>query len=250
MSTPRVFSESELAVGKAVKLSAEDSHHLSTVLRLGIGDEFRLIERKSGREFSARIDSETPPLKATITAEHANATTTSRVKTLCLALLKGERGDLVIEKACELGVHKIIVYSAERSIVQLGDGQAQANKLARWNKIALAAAKQCKRTSIPEILYEPNLTSLFKQLSETKASEDRLLCCSLSAGALELRKLRPATGYVHLLVGPEGDLTPTEEEALVKFGFELVNLGPNTLRAETAAIAAVAMAQGVWGSIS
>ena len=82
-------------------------------------------------------------------------------------------------------------------------------------------------------------------LGELEESTDRRLCASLHAGAVSLRNVVPLAGYVHLLIGPEGDLTEAETSQAIEHGFELVRLGPYILRAETAAIAGIAMLQGI-----
>jgi 16S rRNA (uracil1498-N3)-methyltransferase len=167
------------------------------------------------------------------------------VHSLVFALCKGDHNDEVCRKATEFGVHNVIFWQSARSVVRLA-GKDRAAKLERWTKIAESACAQSGQPRAPKITLCLSEAELFSALASVKLPGDRLLCCSLSSGAAQLRSLdRPENG-VHLLVGPEGDLTPEEEQALAKFGFEPVTLGRSRLRAETAAVAAIAAVECLW----
>lgn len=170
----------------------------------------------------------------------------SPVASICCALLKSDHNDLVCEKACELGVESIIFWQAEHSVVQIKDG-AEAKKLDRWKRIAESAAKQSKKTEIPPVELATSLEKLVTLIDRRSLPGDLRLCCSLSPEAKPMSQVLTAGGRVHLVVGPEGDFSPKEEEALCKQGFLRVALGPHVLRSETAAIAAVAMVQAIAG---
>jgi len=174
----------------------------------------------------------------------------ARLGTLAFALSKGPKNDLVCEKACELGAQRIIFWQAARSVVRLEPAKREgAARLRRWLRIAEAAAKQSGRNSVPQVLLLRNSQELLAVLRDSYSPKDICLCCSLSSSAVPINKLERPPGLAHLLVGPEGDLTAQEEETFIKYGFQLVSLGPFILRSETAAIAALGLIQGLWGNV-
>ena len=230
-------------------LSQQDSHHLKTVLRLKEGAALTAVCKNSGREFSAIVVRTAGQVSIKIISDAANEHIRSRVKSLCFALTKGSRNDWLCEKACELGVRQIVFWQAQRSIVSVKSGEEKSRKLARWSRLAESAAKQSGKDYLPQVRLALDLNELFSSLDEISSPQDRRFCCSLSAEAKQLRLLPTPCAFVDIAVGPEGDLTREEEAVFQKRGFELVSLGPFVLRSETAAIAAIAMTQGLWGSV-
>lgn len=248
MRAPRIFIQlPDAAVGQEITPSQEDARHLTQVLRLETGAQLTVVERTSGREFTSFITTLTP-LRAKLANVKEERAQRSRVATLSFALCKGEHNDLVIEKCCELGVKSIILWQAERSVVRL-DHKDHSNKLARWQRIAESAAKQSSRTSIPEVRLLSGLQAVLELITAEAAPADIRLCCSLAPEACAIRTLSTPTGFAHIMIGPEGDFTETEHTSLTNSGFIPVTLGPTILRAETAAIAAVAMVNGLWGEL-
>ncbi len=249
MRVPRIFINLEQpaqdACGLELKPTPSDAHHLSKVLRLGVGAQLVAIDRESRREFGAFITT-TDPVTIRIASEQAITTSRARVASVCFALCKGEHTEIVIEKCTELGVETIALWEAERSVVKIAVSDS-SKKLARWQRIAETAAKQCRRREIPKLLLARDLTQLLDLLTPIRAPGDLSLCCSLMPMAQPLRDIPKTDGAVHFVIGPEGDLTDQEHSALLNSGFTPVTLGSTILRAETAAIAAVAMANGLWG---
>ena len=233
--------------GTRITLSPEDAHHLRDVLRLSPGNTVTAINAATRRRYTARVaEASRHAVVLELLDEAVSGERRSRVASLIFALTKGERTDLVCEKACELGVEHIILWQADRSIVRIEPGD-RARKEARWARILESAARQSDRNEVPALHLALTRGELLKTLDTIAEAGDRFLTCSLAAGAVELRELPRPAGRVHLLVGPEGDLTPEEERTIMERHFELVSLGPLVLRSETAALAAVAMANGVWG---
>ena len=162
---------------------------------------------------------------------------------LLQALIREQKMDLVVEKGTELGVMRIVPVSVERSVVKLARN-AVPGRIERWRRIALGAVKQCGGCWIPEIC--PVMT-LEDALSDAKSADIRLV------GSLEpdARPLRPVLEKARadrartacILIGPEGDLTPSELAAAKRSGFTAISMGPAVLRAETAAIGMVAIAR-------
>ena len=236
-----------LASGQAITLEGDDLHYLRDVVRAKAGDEICLLDRGGNH----------PPAKAEI--ESLQKTGTLRIKELiekigareqpvrglAFALCKGERNDLVAQKLTELGLARIVFWQADRSIVRL-DVKGAANRLERLRRIVEGAAEQSGQHSVPEVFLCGSLAEALAALRDGAPAESRYLCCSLSPDARPLHECITDHAALHLVIGPEGDLSPEEENALVAASFDLVNLGPSVLRSETAAIVAAAMSQALW----
>lgn len=232
---PRLFVDPERlgAVGGELPLRGPEHHYLVHVLRGRPGDKVTLLDG-SGREVTARIaGAEGTVLE--LVAEKRAAGEGPRV-TLLLGLLKGEKFDLVVQKATELGVCRIVPLRCARSVARPDDARAAARR-ARWERIARAAAGQCRRPQLPEIAAPQDPGPALAM----EAAELRLV---LWEGALRqpLRDLLPAPlpATIAVLVGPEGGLADEEVRRAEECGYLACGLGPRILRAETAAIAVLA----------
>lgn len=232
-------------------LSLEETRHLRDVLRLRTGDEIYVFDG-AGREFHCAV--ETIGKNSTdvrVISEVQPASPESPLNlTLAIALLKGEKFDLVIQKATELGVRRIIPLGTDRSDVRLSDEREQ-KRVTRWRRIALEAAKQAGRAFVPGVTSPLSLNSL---LASGLEGDDLLTVTRLMFSEREGRSLadhsndfaeRPA-GII-AVVGPEGGWADEELELGRDAGWEIVTLGGRTLRAETAAIAIVALLQHRFG---
>ncbi|MFM1847385.1 MAG: hypothetical protein RL417_859 [Pseudomonadota bacterium] len=228
-------------------LDDEASHHTRDVLRLRAGDAVTAIDTASRQRYGATITDLWPVVVLRLERELPHPARASRVKTLIFALCKGERNDVVCQKGCELGADRILFWQAARSIVRIESPRDRDKKLERWSKIALAAAQQSNRSDVPSVGLALSTEELLAELRGGSATGDALLVCSLESDAREFRHISPPSGGVHLAIGPEGDFTPAEYAALKELGFLPVSLGPRVLRAETAAIAAIAAVNAVWG---
>ncbi len=250
----RVFFETqELDNGDAqlreVELSSRDSHHLKHVLRVSPGALVTAVNRSSGREYEAFVATLHPVVTVKFVSVKSGKVTMGRVASLSFALMKGGHNDLVVEKASEFGVRHLVAWQAGRSVARLSDAKSIHAKQTRWQRIAESAAKQSGKNFVPCIHFIPEgVGGVLELLGRVGSEADAFLCCSLSPRAKELRFLAPPYGQAHVVVGPEGDFSPQEEAALDEKGFQFISLGPFILRAETAAIGAVAMVQGVWGN--
>jgi 16S rRNA (uracil1498-N3)-methyltransferase len=222
------------------RLSDRDRHHVEQVLRLRRGDSITAVDNRAGRAFVASLGDEGEIIlgQELISA----AALKNRIRTLCFALCKGDHNELIIEKATELGVENIALFHAERSLPTFESAHA---KLERWNRIAEAAAKQCHRLQIPSLQIFPALGEF---LASRSTPECALVVASLEKGAAEARSLPDPNRQVDVVIGPEGDLSPAEYQQIHAHRGIAITLGPTILRSETAAIVAIAMLQGVWGS--
>jgi 16S rRNA (uracil1498-N3)-methyltransferase len=149
-----------------------------------------------------------------------------------------------VQKAVELGVTAIHPLAAARSVVRLA-GERAAKRVAHWQAVAVSACEQSGRNRVPPVAPVAELAAWLARSSAGGAGTLRLLLSP--AGATGLRDLpRPAASII-LLAGPEGGFTPEEEAAALHCGFTPVRLGPRVLRTETAAVAALAALQALWG---
>jgi 16S rRNA (uracil1498-N3)-methyltransferase len=162
--------------------------------------------------------------------------------TLAQGISRGERMDVVVQKATELGVKRIVPVLAARTVVRLNAAQA-ANRLRHWRAIAVAACEQCGRNRLPEIT--PPMTLQAFLVSDLP---DGLRLLLQPDGGLKARDL-PADTAATLLIGPEGGLSDAERTAALAAQFRGLSLGPRILRTETAALAALAVIQQRLGDL-
>lgn len=239
----RVYADTALHGPGRATLTGPAAAHVSRVLRLRAGDAVTLfngdgwehpgvIAALRGDRVEVDLQARTPGLPDPPVAV-----------TLLQGIARAERMDLVIQKATELGVVRILPILAERSVVRLDERQA-ARKLGHWRAIAVAACEQCGRSRLP-VIEEP--CGLAAAMAAVATVGQRLV---LAPGATDaLAGLSADAGGVALLVGPEGGLTDAEESLAAAAGFLRRSLGPRILRTETAAIAAIAVLQASVGDL-
>ena len=232
-----------IADGKAF-LDGNDAHHLLRVLRVKKGDAIDI--GSMGRLYTGIIIAAADDKIELILTEVEREMEPPLDVYLLLGLTKGEKMDLVVEKATELGVFGIIPVGCQRSVVRLDEKQA-LKKTERWQRVAEAAAKQCRRARIPKIFPVCGLEDALKILPE----ECRLLVpweeetdCFFAAA---LQEAVPSAAA--LLIGPEGGLTEEEVAVFLERGGISLTLGPRILRSETAAIAALSILMYQWGDM-
>jgi 16S rRNA (uracil1498-N3)-methyltransferase len=233
------------------RVEGDDFRYLARVLRLAHGDELVLFDG-AGREASARVehvDGLTNHLILQVGEPRpvaARADGAARVVLLC-ALLKGEKMDLVVQKACELGAARLVPVQAARSVVKL-DAARGRSRTERWRKIAREAARQCGRADVLEVA---EVASLDDALAAAAAEEGARFVFHEGARTSPLAAALPATrvAQVTAAVGPEGGFTADEVEHARVHGFVPVGLGPRVLRAETAALAALAVLGWTLGDL-
>ena len=223
------------------ELTPEARHYLRDVLRLAPGDEVELFDGR-GAAWTARVGA---GFEALSLGARREAAAGGPAIHLLFALAKGEKVDLVVQKATELGVARLVPFAAERSVVRLEAGKG-AERAGRWRRIAEEAARQCGRADVPEVVAPAPLAEALAGVPPGF----RLLVLHGEGGApLRSLPLEGAPG-VAAVVGPEGGLTAAELDACGAAGAARASLGPRTLRAETAAIAVVALLQAAVGDLS
>ena len=241
MRLSRLYLEGALSSGSQVELSASAAGHVTRVLRLRAGAPVTLFNG-SGSEFAGRIEAvQGSKVTVQVGEERAIRRESPLLLTLAQGVSRGERMDLVVQKATELGATHLVPVLTERSIVKLAGEQAQ-RKLAHWRAIAIAACEQSGRNRPPQV---SPVVGFAQFLAGTAAEATRLILTPSSR--LRIPDVpRPAHG-VTVLVGPEGGLTEEEQERAVAAGFIGVRMGPRVLRTETAALAALTLLQREFG---
>ena len=254
MSRRRFYAEPEafLPAPGRVTLSEEESRHLRDVLRLRAGDEAYVFDGE-GREFACVVR-EAGGRRGGATLEVRGPAAPPSPEppvslTLVVALLKGEKFDLVVQKSVELGVGSVQPLLTKRSDVRLRDERDAAHRVERWRRLALEAAKQSGRARVPRVA--PPQT--FETLIASGPGADSLKVMFAERGGVGLGSLSPRAGTppteVAALVGPEGGWEGSEVELARGRGWAVVTLGGRTLRAETAAITACALLQHLFGDL-
>lgn len=242
MITPR-FHVPSAAPGARIALPEHSAHHARDVLRLRAGAEVRVFDGR-GAEFDAVLETVARhEVSGRITGAAVPRPESPLRVTLAMAPLKGDRMELAIQKATELGVAEV------RPVVTIRTDAAARPALKgarqeRWEKVASGAAEQCGRATVPVIA--PTVT--LAELMAAPPAGMRLVLLERDEGQPALAAL-PRPEAVTLLVGPAGGWEPVEIRRLAEAGFQAVSLGPRLLRAETAAIAALTAVQVLWGDL-
>lgn len=238
----RFFVPTVQIQGSRARINEDEFHHLRHVLRLQVGDAVTLRDEQ-GQEYYGTITA-LAPSSAEVSIHHHVSVAASRLHlTLALGLLKGQKMDLVIEKTTELGVDRIVPFTSAFTVAQLPT-ERQSERLSRWHRIAQSAAKQ-SGSGTPQI-FAPQT---FAQLCASVVSDTPTILLYEHERVTPLKVF--ATEH-HLLsslcviVGPEGGFAAEEIEQACKAGIRVLGLGPQTLRAETASIIAVALCRFLW----
>ncbi len=240
MSAPRFYIDHTLAPGARFSLPPGPARHAARALRLAEGDAITLFNGRGG-EYAARIDRIHKDDVAVSVTGFAGVERESRLRVmLAQGISSGERMDYTLQKAVELGVTAIQPIAARRSVVKL-TGERADRRVAHWQGVVASACEQCGRNQVP--IVAPPLT-LANWLGQK--APGRLLFLSPLAES-RLADLPVPTATDCLVAGPEGGFEADEIAALHAAGAVPVRLGPRVLRTETAALAALAAMQTLWG---
>ena len=218
-------------ISEEVTLTGDEYKHARNVLRLDVGDEVTLLDG-SGLEYAAIVArAEKGSLVLHVVGSCPSDREPNADVYLLVGALKGDKTELVVQKAVELGANKVGVFSSRYCAAYMNE-----NKIERLNRVAREAAKQCMRSRAPEIRYYENLQSA---LESAEAYENKLFACEFAnRSEIDLSALNGSTAIV---VGSEGGFSEKEFELSKQLGFSTVYLGKRILRAETAAISLMAI---------
>ena len=241
MSIPRFYYPAKLALGAIVTLPENVAIHASRALRLQSGDAATLFNG-DGNDYGCEL------LFIKQNTVTAKVKTLSRVDnesplkvTLAQAISSGDRMDFTIQKAVEMGVSVIQPIASQRSVVKL-TGERAEKRRGHWQNVVISACEQSGRALVQEVNAPLTLANW---LGTAPAFSARILLSP--AAALTLQELPVPQGKICLLIGAEGGLTPKELELAASQNFIPVRLGKRILRTETAALAALAAIQTLWG---
>ena len=212
------------------ELSGEEFEHAKNVLRLSVGDEVILLDN-SGKEYTAVIAQvEKKRMLLNIVREEVGEREAAADVCLLFGYLKNaDKNEFIVQKAVELGVRKIGVFSSAFSSAYMN-----ANKLERLNKVSKESAKQCLRATAPEVVYYDTLEKALASAKEYKYKNKLFACEFATESKCDIEGLQGATAIV---IGSEGGFSREEEELASGLGYSSVTLGKRILRAETAAVA-------------
>jgi 16S rRNA (uracil1498-N3)-methyltransferase len=242
---PIAFSDDR----KSVTLSAEETRHLRDVLRLRVGDEAFVFDGE-GREFHGSVSNtdRSSSVLGIIEATQPLSPESPLNLTLAVALLKGEKFDVVVQKAAELGVNCVVPLVTSRADVRIHNPDDAQKKQARWQRITLEATKQCGRAKLMKI--HPPIS--FAEFVAQPAVHNELCLIFSERNGISLARavdsIEPPAS-VKAIVGSEGGWTDEEIQQANTAGWRIVTLGGRTLRAETAAITVAALLQHRFGDL-
>jgi len=238
----RLFVERDLT-GDSLVLDEREAHYLGNVLRLQHGDELIAFNGR-GTERHATVGSlQRRGAVLELRASHTAVPESPLDLTLLQALPKADAMDLIVQKATELGIRRVVPVYGEFSVVKLDDERAE-RRVEHWRRIAQGACEQCGRHAPPQIETPSSLAASLAQLDPAAMK----LALDPGAETAFAAVAAPTHGLI-AAVGPEGGFGAADWRRLDAAGFKRVSLGARILRAETAAMAIGAIAQSRWGDL-
>lgn len=242
MREVRIYQQGDYQNGQQWELSLEAGQHVGVVLRMQVGDALTLFNGKNS-EFQAIIVS---VKKKQVMVQIISEQTINRESPLNIhlgqALSKGDKMELVVQKAVELGVYRITPLITERSVLKL-EGDRIVKKINQWQSIAIAACEQCGRNVVP-IIDAPISLNEFTNSIQTAAR-----WILHTEGNKTWRNYPLPAEEITLLIGPEGGFSDSEVQVAKERYFLPLSLGPRILRTETAAISVLSLLQAVSGDL-
>ncbi len=238
---PRFFVED--TERERITVTGADASHIALSLRMRVGEQVTLCG--GGKDALCELESITPEAVVCRVIETVPSSSEPDVRLrLFQAVPKGEKAEIIVQKAVELGVSEITFMLTERCISR-PDGKSFAKKLSRYNRIALEAAKQSGRSMVPQVSGMLSLT----QAAEQAAGFDSVVWCYEKGGCSFASMGLSAGSSIALLIGSEGGFSDTEADMLKEKGFKPVSMGSRILRCETAPLAAAAIIMNLTGNM-
>ena len=229
------------------RIDGQELAHLKRVLRLVPGDRITVFDDSGWEHEAVIVEISADRAEIEIIRSYEAGRESPLEVTLAVGLTKGEKMDLVVEKATELGVRTIVPFTSAFSVPKW-DAKKIAARTIRWQKIALSASKQSGRTRVPEILP----LCEFRALVERGSAEVLKLLFWENERHQSLRQAHEKfsrAASVLVVIGPEGGFDRQEAELARLHDFQSVGLGKRILRAETAAVTALSLVQFLWGDL-
>lgn len=241
MRNPRIHTSAPLQAGQTVILDDNAAHHVGKVLRMQPGQPLVLFNG-DGNNYPSELDEVgKKQVTAKVLRQEPSACEPRLKIVLGQVISKGDRMDYAVQKSTELGVDTIVPLTSERCDVRL-KGDREDKRIRHWQQVAISAAEQCGRATVPTIAPLASLSDWFEQ---SRACDLRLVLHHRTEQALD--QLHPPAQGIALLVGPEGGLSAAEIAMAQEQGFHPTAMGPRVLRTETAPVAAITLCQWLWG---
>lgn len=232
-TTPPVFLVDELPAGTHGELTGEEARHAATVRRMRAGERLVLSDgagNLAGCTITGVRSGRDATIEVSVDDRRSDPPPALRV-TVAQALVKGDRGELAVELATEAGADVLVPWRAARSVAKWDEGPRGAKALARWRSTVRSAAKQARRSRVPEVTEPAGTARLAERIRSAAGAV--LLDGAAECGLADLDL--PAGGEFVVVVGPEGGIAPEEFDVLIAAGARPVRLGPTVLRTSTAA---------------
>lgn len=221
------------------QVCGDEFKHAVSVLRLNVGDQIILCDN-SGIDYVCEISTiDKKGLSARLLREDKNEAECKNEVVLITGFLKGDKTELVVQKAVELGVRRIVIFDSEFSSAYMSE-----NKLLRLNKVSMEAAKQCGRSICPEVIY---CKSFLDALNEGVNCKNRFIAYENKTNYS--KHMSKMSGSTAVVIGSEGGFSMAEIDKAHEVGYEVVSLGKRILRAETACIAIIAVVMHELGEL-
>lgn len=244
MRTTRIHIDQPLDLGVDVALPPQAAEHVARVLRMNPGDAVTVFNG-DGHDYAATLIAVGKrDVTLRIDSRERVANESPLMLTLAQGVARGEKMDLIVQKATELGVARIVPVFTERSEVKLDPSRAE-KRLIHWRAVAASACEQSGRVRVPEVTPTQSLQAWIDNLEDDGTQRLALL----PEGTLRPRELTFGKTGGLLVVGPEGGLGDRDVATLKEAGFHGLRLGPRILRTETAGLAALAALQALHGDI-
>ncbi|MDG0968420.1 MAG: 16S rRNA (uracil(1498)-N(3))-methyltransferase [Porticoccaceae bacterium] len=242
MRTPRVYSKQSIKIGQQLSLDKSACNYLASALRMTEGQQIHLFNGEGG-EYKAEILKLNKNKGSVLVTQFILADRESPLQIhLAIGISRGERMDWLVQKATELGVQQVTPLFTGRTEVKLSEARVE-KKRGHWQKIAISACEQCQRNTIP-IIHKP---LNFDQWLRAPEKGHKVVLHHRTEKTIA--QLQNSPSQLMLLVGPEGGLSDTEINAALASGYIAAKIGPRVLRTETAPLAAISIAQSLWGDM-
>tara|TARA_R110001592_G_scaffold179781_2_gene421687 strand:+ start:4407 stop:5147 length:741 start_codon:yes stop_codon:yes gene_type:complete len=244
MRIPTIYTETELKENEETELESSSAHHIANVLRMKQGDQVMLFNG-SGWFFSASITVSSKKHVSVFIDSSEKAHTESSLYThLGQVMSRGDRMDYAIQKSTEMGVNEITPLMSARCELKL-KADREDKRLAHWQQVAISAAEQCGRATVPTIHPVSSLENWLAQQSSKGLS-----LVFHHRDTQNLAQIQTPPSHVNLLIGPEGGLSETEIEQAKQANFIACTFGPRVMRTETAPVACLSVLQWLWGDFN
>lgn len=243
MRVPRIYLPPPLVQGEVVGLGEQAAHHVTHVLRLRPGAVVKVFDGQGCEHEALLLDASRMRVKIEVGKTAASIPEPSLAITLAQGIPRGDRMDLILQKAVELGVMDVQPLWTSRSQTRTS-GERLEKRMRHWQGVVISACEQCGRATLPALAAPVEYRSWL--------TGDHRHGCSLLLdpdARQSLGDMQPPSDSILLLVGPEGGISAEETTLATTAGFSRVRLGPRILRTETAALAMLAGLQALWGDL-